>query len=149
MSEVATVIELINNSRELILAAIVIWQSQAARNKWKHLRDFLANTGKSRSSGRVYIPLCIAVGNFKGHGCVRFYFHGTPDSETLDYQWEKMREVISNLPDEAFERSPGPQEYGYFWHYDSGDWKGQLFDPDSKAGVSSESWIPRNIFEAI
>lgn len=146
MSEIAAVIEVVNNSREMILWCIALWHTKARKSAWRSLQELLTNSNMSKASGRKYIPLCISVGDFKGHGVVRFYFHGHPTPDQLDDQWNQMRKMLAEMPEQHFKSPPGPPEYGYFWDYESERWTGQLFGSIGSEEDSSETWIPKDVF---
>lgn len=144
LSEIANLMSLIADSKELVLAAWFIADRYGGTAKSK-LRRIIQTSRKNNESGRPYIPLMLAFGTKRNLPSVRFYFHGDPVEEQLKRQLTAMAEVLESLPEEALGEMPGPQEYGYFWDQDRGQWRGTLFYQTNENPDDLEIWFPPNL----
>lgn len=148
MSEIATVLSILADSKEVlvpVLTGLASWFGGPGVGKF---RDLVRNTRRSKETGRGYIPVCVQVGTAPPHGSVRFYFHGDPDPEQLKRQWEEVGAIIRSLPAEALNESPGPQEYGYFWDNERAEWRGELFYQVRDQFRTEGVWFPPDLFDA-
>ena len=71
--------------------------------------------------GMPPIPLELTIGR------ARFYFHEPVNDKEFIKRLNAAKQVVSQLPDEAFDNVPGPGEFGHVWDKSSQSWKGMVY----------------------
>jgi hypothetical protein len=148
MSEIASTLSILADSKEVILPVIAWMAGQFGGPVFSKLRAHLERSRRNREGDRPYIPLCIVFGTAPdSSGSVRFYLHGRPDAAQLKHQFDEMYRVIDALPEVALAERAGPPEYGYFWDEVQSRWRGTLFyAADSEP---YEMWSPVDLFDRV
>jgi hypothetical protein len=146
MSEIATILEVIVNSKEVLLMLFIA----AANAKGPvgkvaaALRKHIRTANMSEESQRRYIPFCLEVGTNIQYGSVRFYFHGEISDNQFEKQMSEARRLVESLPDELLSAMPGPQEYGFFWDRHAETWRGRLYAQETPDSYE-EMWWPDDL----
>lgn len=146
MSEIATILEVIVNSKEVILMLLVVAANAKgpARRVAAALRKHIRTANKREESQRGYIPFCLTVGTNHQYGSVRFYFHGDISDDQFEKQMWEARRLVESLPDEQLAAMPGPQEYGFFWDRNADTWRGRLYAQETPESYQ-EMWWPDDL----
>lgn len=144
LSEIANLVSIVADSKELILAAWFLADRYGGPAIEK-LRRLIKTSRNNKQTGRPYIPLMIAFGTKTGLPSVSFYFHGEPTEEQLQQQLNAMALILESLPEEALGEMPGPPEYGYFWDDKREGWRGTLHYQAKDNLEELEIWFPPDL----
>jgi hypothetical protein len=146
MSEIATILEVIVNSKEVLLMLFIAAANAKgpAGKVADALRNHLRTANKSEESQRRYIPFSLEVGTNPQYGSVRFYFHGDISDDRFEKQMSEARRLVEALPDELLSAMSGPQEYGFFWDRDADTWRGRLYSQETPDSYE-EMWWPDDL----
>lgn len=146
-SEIANFVSFLADSKELLLPAASWLAGKYGGAASGKFRDVLSRCRRSRETGRPYVPMMIGFGTNLAYPSVRFFFHREVNEDELRQQLNAMVEVLEQIPEKAFQSSPGPTENGFFWDHNEERWMENYAIRPMRPGDNHGPWLPEKLFD--
>jgi hypothetical protein len=146
-SEIANIISFLADSKEVLLPIATAMAGKYGGTAAGSFRNMLSRCRRNPKTGRPYVPMMISFGTNLNFPSVRFYFHREVDADELGRQLQEMVKVLESIPEAAFDLSPGPMEFGFFWDHNDLRWRENFANRSMRPSENSDPWFPEKIFD--